>query len=41
MLSHRYDDLSKWWAYMAPLMEVNPDNSPICADLPEVFHLDE
>ena len=32
--------VKKWWAYMAPLMETNPDNSPFCADLPEVFHLD-
>jgi L-rhamnose mutarotase len=32
--------VKKWWSYMAPLMEVNPDNSPVCADLPEMFHLD-
>ncbi len=32
--------VKKWWAYMAPLMEVNPDNSPATQDLPEVFHLD-
>ena len=32
--------VKKWWAYMAPLMEVNPDNSPVCADLPEIFRLD-
>ena len=32
--------VQKWWAHMAPLMEVNPDNSPVCAALPEVFHLD-
>lgn len=30
----------KWWAYMAPLMEVNPDNSPVVGELREVFHLD-
>ncbi|MCQ2390752.1 MAG: L-rhamnose mutarotase [Kiritimatiellae bacterium] len=30
----------KWWDYMAPLMDVNPDNSPVAQDLPEVFHLD-
>ena len=29
-----------WWAYMADLMEVNADNSPVCAPLKEVFHLD-
>jgi L-rhamnose mutarotase len=32
--------VQRWWAYMAPLMEVNPDNSPCCARLREVFHLD-
>jgi L-rhamnose mutarotase len=32
--------VKKWWAYMAPLMEVNPDNSPRCGSLKEVFHLD-
>ncbi len=28
----------KWWDYMADLMEVNPDHSPVCVPLPEVFH---
>lgn len=43
---HRADDLpgqeivKTWWAYMADLMEVNPDCSPVCAPLQEVFHLD-
>ena len=32
--------VKRWWAHMAPLMDVNPDNSPVCAELPEVFHLD-
>ena len=32
--------LKKWWATMAPLMEVNPDDSPACRELIEVFHLD-
>lgn len=32
--------VKKWWAYMAPLMEVHPDNSPVCGELKEVFHLD-
>jgi L-rhamnose mutarotase len=32
--------VKKWWKYMAPLMEVNPDNSPLVKPLPEVFHLD-
>ena len=30
----------KWWDYMAPLMETNPDHSPITSPLREVFHLD-
>lgn len=36
----RHPTVQKWWAHMAPLMEVNPDNSPLSAALPEVFHLD-
>jgi len=32
--------VQKWWSYMAPLMEVNPDNSPQCGPVVEVFHLD-
>jgi len=31
--------VKKWWNYMAPLMEVNPDNSPVCGELRSVFHL--
>lgn len=34
------DIVKRWWAYMADLMEVNPDNSPVCVPLKEVFHLD-
>ena len=30
----------KWWNYMSPLMEVNPDHSPVVKPLKEVFHLD-
>ena len=30
----------KWWNAMAPLMDVNPDNSPVVKPLKEVFHLD-
>ncbi len=29
----------KWWDYMAPLMEVHPDNAPVARPLNEVFHL--
>lgn len=32
--------VKKWWAYMADIMETNPDNSPIATPLKEVFHLD-
>ncbi len=32
--------VKKWWAYMAPLMEVQPDNAPVCTALAEVFHLE-
>jgi L-rhamnose mutarotase len=31
--------VKSWWAGMAPLMEVNADNSPVTKPLPEVFHL--
>lgn len=30
----------KWWNYMADIMEVNPDNSPVTIPLTEVFHMD-
>lgn len=29
----------KWWDHMAPLMDVHPDNAPVCDQLTEVFHL--
>ncbi len=32
--------VKKWWSYMADIMEVNPDNSPIAITLKEVFHQD-
>ncbi len=32
--------VQRWWAYMADIMETNPDNSPVSIALPEVFHLD-
>ncbi len=32
--------VQKWWAYMADIMETNPDNSPVNKSLIEVFHLD-
>ncbi|MGV3505461.1 MAG: L-rhamnose mutarotase [Adhaeribacter sp.] len=31
--------VQRWWAYMADIMETNPDHSPVAVVLPEVFHL--
>jgi L-rhamnose mutarotase len=31
--------VKKWWAYMADIMETNPDNSPVAIALKEVFYL--
>ena len=31
--------VQKWWAYMADIMETNPDNSPVSIPLKEVFYL--
>ena len=30
----------RWWRSMAPLMETNPDSSPVVEPAEEVFHLD-
>ena len=32
--------VQKWWAYMADIMETNPDNSPVTHFIDEVFHMD-
>ena len=32
--------VQRWWAYMADIMDTNPDNSPISTALQPVFHLD-
>ena len=32
--------VQKWWAYMADIMETNPDNSPVSVNLEKVFHMD-
>lgn len=32
--------VKKWWNYMADIMEVNADNSPVSVPLKEVFHMD-
>ena len=31
--------IKKWWKYMADIMKVNPDNSPVTTELEEVFYL--
>jgi L-rhamnose mutarotase len=31
--------VQRWWEYMAPLMEVNPDHSPVTKPLAEVFYI--
>ena len=32
--------VKRWWAYMADVMQTNPDSSPISIPLVEVFHMD-
>jgi L-rhamnose mutarotase len=32
--------VKKWWAFMADIMETNPDNSPVVRPLREVFHME-
>jgi L-rhamnose mutarotase len=32
--------VQKWWAFMADIMETNPDNSPISTELEEVFYME-
>ena len=34
------DVCRKWWDYMASLMEVNEDKSPVSKDLLEIFHIE-
>lgn len=29
----------KWWAYMSDIMVTNPDHSPVCVTLPEMFYM--
>lgn len=35
-----YPIIQKWWDYMADIMDVNADNSPISISLKEGFHMD-
>jgi len=32
--------MKRWWAYMADLMDTNPDNSPVAKPLEPIFHAD-
>src|SRR5690625_2209492 len=32
--------MRKWWKYMADIMEVNADLSPVCTALKEVFYME-
>jgi L-rhamnose mutarotase len=32
--------VQRWWAFMADLMDTNPDNSPVTTPLEEMFHMD-
>jgi L-rhamnose mutarotase len=32
--------VQRWWAYMADIMETNPDHSPVSVPLKEVFYLE-
>jgi len=32
--------VQKWWAYMADIMETNPDNSPVSIPLEELFYME-
>ncbi len=32
--------VQKWWAFMADIMETNPDNSPVTVPLEEVFYME-
>jgi L-rhamnose mutarotase len=31
--------MQRWWAHMADIMEVNPDNSPVVVPLLDMFHM--
>ena len=32
--------VKRWWAYMADIMDTNPDNSPVTKPLEMMFHLE-
>ena len=35
------DIVKKWWDFMADIMEVNPDNSPVSIPLEELFYMEQ
>ena len=35
-----HEIVQEWWAYMADIMVVNSDNSPVSVPLEECFHMD-
>ena len=35
----QHEIVQKWWDYMADIMEVNPDNSPVSKEMDELFYL--
>ncbi len=36
----RHPIVQTWWAYMADIMETNPDHSPVVRPLQEVFYME-
>lgn len=32
--------VQRWWAFMADIMDTNPDQSPLTVPLEEMFHMD-
>ncbi len=32
--------VKKWWAFMADIMETNPDNSPVTIPMTELFYME-
>ena len=32
--------VQRWWAFMADIMDTNPDQSPVTVPLEEMFHMD-
>jgi L-rhamnose mutarotase len=32
--------MKKWWAFMADIMKINPDKSPVAVPLEEIFYME-